>query len=465
MSMFNIKITPDKMAAYLIIQTPKDDYEVIIENVKTFLSDKNVTFGRIDDNIKKAIENSEWDSEILIAEGKKAIQGKDGSVKYTFDPDPSNAPKEREDGSLDFHNLNKIQNISAGEKLGDLIHPIEGEPGTDVFGNSVKPNKVKPAKILKGKNTQFNDDRTILSAEIDGVIMLRADGTIEVSSKINIDGDIDLSTGDMDVKGDLVVRGDVKSGFKISASGDIEIGGTIEDAQVTAGGSVNVKGGFVGEGNGFIKAGGDVTIKFINRQKIEADGNIEIYEEAVGARLITAGSIIAKKGKGIIAGGVTNAANAIEANTLGTPQNVNTDIIVGDISKLLEIIAGRIRECEGLEEKIDGIAKKMEFLMKKKKKVGLTTQDEELFKKLDKLSADIDLTINTFRKEVKSAEETIENLKKTAYIKVIKIVFPGVTFKIAGSVKYYENEREATTFKVYNGDIIGMEEVGAAAKA
>ncbi len=465
MSMFNIKVDPDKMAAYLIIQAPKDDYEVLIENVKTFLDDKNVIFGRIDDNIKIAIEKSDWDNRILIAEGKRPIQGKDGSVQYAFDPDPGNAPKEREDGSLDFHNLNKIQNISAGEKLADLIHPVEGEPGTDVFGNSAKPDKVKAAKILKGKNTQFNDDRTILSAEIDGIIMLKSDGTIEVSSKINIDGDIDLSTGDMEVKGDLVIRGDIKSGFKISASENIEIGGTIEDAQVTAGGSVNVKGGFVGEGNGFIKAGGDVTIKFINRQKIEAGGNIEIYEEAVGSRLIAADSIIANKGKGIIAGGVISAAKAIEANTLGTAQNVNTEIIVGDISKLLEKIAGRIKECEGLDEKIDGIAKKMEFLMKKKKKVGLTTQDEELFKKLDKLSADIDLTINTFRKEVKSAEETIENLKKTAFVKVIKIVYPGVTLKIAGSVKYYENEREATTFKVYNGDIIGMEEVGAAANA
>lgn len=465
MSTFNIKVAPDKLAAYLIIQAPKDDYEVIMENIKAFLSDKNIVYGLIEDNIKKTIENSDWDNNILVAEGIKPVQGKDGSVKYTFDPDPGNAPKEREDGSLDFHNLNKIQNISAGEKLADLVLPVEGEPGTDVFGNSVKPDKVKAAKILKGKNTQFNDERTILLAEIDGVIMLRADGTIEVSSKINIDGDIDLSTGNMEVKGDLVVRGDVKTGFKISASGDIEIGGTIEDAQITAGGSVNVKGGFVGEGHGFIRAGGDVTIKFINRQRIEADGNIEIFEEAVGSQLTTAGSIFAKKGKGIIAGGVINAAIAIEANTLGTPQNVSTDIIVGDISKLLEIIAGRIRECEGLNEKIDGIAKKMEFLMKKKKKVGLTTQDEELFKKLDKLSADIDLTINTFRKEVKSAEETIENLKKTAYIKVIKIVFPGVTLKIAGSVKYYENEREATTFKVYNGDIIGMEEVGALTNA
>ncbi len=465
MSKFDIKVTPNKMGAYLTIHKPTDNVELTIEQVKEYLNLKNITYGLIENNIKQAIENESWEEKILVSQGREVVEGKDAYVDYTFDPDPDNSPQEREDGSLDFHRLNKIQNISAEEKLAELFAPVEGEAGMDISGKVVKPKQALKAKLLRGKNTRFNEEKTQLFAEIDGIIMLRKDGTIEVSPRFNIDGDIDLSVGDIEIKGDLTIGGDIKSGFVISASGNIEIGGTIEDAQITAGGSVNVRGGFVGEGRGRIVAGGDVEIKFINHQKIEAGGNIEIFEEAKGAHLVATGSIFVKKGKGVLAGGVAKAAIAIEANTLGTMQNVNTDVIVADTTKIQEKIVARNKECQGMDQKIEEISKKMNFLMKKKKKVGLSAQDEQLFKNLDKLSADIDYTISTLRGEVKSSEETINNLRKTAYIKVIEMTYPGVTMKIAGAVKYHENEREATTFKVFNGDIIGLEEVEETAKA
>ncbi|UCC78299.1 MAG: DUF342 domain-containing protein [Candidatus Zixiibacteriota bacterium] len=459
MPQFNLKISPDKMAAYLSIDPVEGEEVVTIKDVIGFLNQEKVIFGYNEDNIKTAIENKSRGQEILAAAGKNAVEGKDGYIKYFFDPDPSNAPKEREDGCLDFHRLNKIQNISVDEKLAELIPPVAGEDGMNVLGQPVKTGKVKSAKLLKGSNTRYNDDKTAIISEIDGVIILRSDGTIEVNPKCSIDGDIDHSTGDIEIKGDLLISGDVKSGFKVSASGNIKIGGTVEEATVKAGGSVTIGGGFVGEGGGLIRAGGDVFVKFLNRQRIESGGNIEIYEEARGARLNTPGMLLVNKGKGILAGGEARAGTAIEVNTLGTPQNVDTMVIVADTSGHIEKISTRQKEIEGINEKSEEISKKMTFLLRKKKKVGLNEQEEQLLRKLDKLSADIKLTIETLRKEIKEAEAAIDGLKKSAYLKVARKTYPGVTIKLAGTAKYFENEREATTFKVFDGKIIGLEEI------
>jgi len=459
MPKFSLNISPDKMTAYLTVE-PYDDEEVItVEDIKNYLNQENVIFGHNEENIKTSVENNSWGQEILVAEGKEAVKGRDGYIKYFFDPDPGNAPKEREDGSLDFHHLNKIQNTSGDDKLAEIFPPVKGEEGMNVLGEPIKVDKVKSARLLRGKNTRYNDDKTAIISEIDGIIILRSDGTVEVSPKCSIDGDIDHSTGDIEIKGDLTIDGDIRSGFKVSASGNIDIGGTVEEATVIAGGSVTVKGGFVGEGGGLIKAGGDVFIKFINRQKVVSEGNIEIYEEARGARLSTGGTLLINKGKGILVGGEVRAATAMEVNTLGSPQNVNTLVIVADTSKLIEKIATRQKEIEGLNEKMEEISKKTSFLIKKKKKVGLNEQEEQLFRKLDKLSADIEMTIETLRKEIKEAETVIDGLKKSAYLKVANKTYPGVTMKIAGAVKFYENEREATTFKVFDGKIIGLEEL------
>lgn len=456
---FKLNISPDKMAAHLTIEPHDDGAIITVEEIINYLNRENVICGLNEEIVKTAVENKSWGLEILVAEGKKPIRGKDGEINYFFDPDPGNAPKEKEDGSLDFHHLNKIQNISSGEKLAELIPPVEGEPGMNVLGEPLIVDKVKSAKLLKGKNTTYNDDKSAVISEIDGIIILKSDGTIEVSPECVVDGDVDHSTGDIDIKGDLKIDGDIKSGFKVSASGNIDIGGTVEEATVIAGGSVSVKGGFVGEGGGLIRAGGDVSIKFINRQRVESGGYIEIYEEARGTKLTTAGTLLINKGKGIFAGGEARAATAMEVNILGSPQNVNTLVVVADTSKLIEKIATRQKEIEGLNEKMEEISKKIMLLTRKAKKVGLNDREEQLYRKLNKLSADIKLTVETLRKEIKEAEAAIDGLKKSAYLKVAHKTYPGVTMRIAGAAKYYECEREATTFKVFDGKIIGLEEI------
>ena len=458
MARFNLEISTDQLAAYLCVESFSEDEKITFQDITKILAEENIVFGIKEDNIVEAVGNLSIGAKFLVAEGRPAFEGKDGYINYYFDPDPSNAPREREDGRLDFHHLNKIQNISAGEKLAEVIPAVEGQPGTNVFGKPVLPEKCESPKLAGGQNTSSNEDGTAIFSEIDGVIVLKPDHTIEVSPEVKIDGDIDHSTGDLEIKGDLYISGDVKSGFKVVASGLIEIGGTVEEAEVTAGGSVTVKGGFVGEGGGVINAGGDIFMKFITRQTAIAGGNLDIYEDARGAFLSSERTISVTKGKGIIAGGETRAVTGIEVNTLGSPQNLNTLVIVADTSPYTEKIISRQREIEGLKEKQEGMCKKTSLLTRKMKKVGLMEGETQHLNTLNKVTADIDLTIDSLRLEIKDAEKAIDHLKKTAYLKVNSRIYPGVKMKIAGTAKVHEIERDAAEFKVFNGEIIGIED-------
>ncbi len=464
MEEFILRISPDKMSAYLTIFRSSGEEPTTFEKVVKYLEENRVVFGRIDDGIRCIIEQEKYGEEFMAAQGSPVTDGVDGKLEYFFNIERKNSPRERKDGSLDFYDLNITQNVCKGDQIAKLIPATDGQNGTNVFGEPIPPVKGKPVKLLRGKNTTYDESKTFLIAEIEGVIRIRADGTIEVSPSFAVSGDIDLSTGNLDIKGDLIIKGDVKAGFKVAASGNIEVGGTIEDAQVIAGGSVVVKGGFVGEGKGLIKAGGNVFLKFVDRQNIEAGGDIEVFEEAVQSKLLAGGSILVKKGKGILVGGNARAGRLVEANILGSEQYINTEVVVADSNELCQKISTRQKACAELESGIDEVAQKMTILMRKKKKMGLSQRDEDLFRRLDKESATTEHAIETARAEIDLAERELAERRNTAYIKIYKTVYPGVSMKIAGIQKKLENERQNTTFKAYGNEILGMEEVAQMAQ-
>ncbi len=459
MEPFALRIAPGKMTAYLTIRAKDDSDEITIERTRDFLRESGIIFGRNEDTISEMIEQKKWGEEFMVASGRRPENGVNGKVKYYFDPNPKGRPTEREDGSLDFYDLRTVQCVSAGERVAELIPPTSGEAGTNIFGEQMPAMGGKPARILRGKNTSFFDDsKTVLVADVDGNVKLRPDGAVEVPQLFTIHGDIDLSTGNIDVKGNLIISGDVKAGFKISASGNINVGGSVEDAYVEAGGSVIVKGGFLGEGNGLIKAGGDVHLKFIYRQQVKAGGDIEIFEEATQSHLEAEGRILIRKGKGILVGGSAMTGKAVEANIVGNEHNTKTEIMVAARSDLLQRIEKLQKDSAALEEKLDEVARKMSKLMSKKKKVGLNQKDEDAFRLLDKLSADIERSMESVQSGLADCEKEMGVLQKDAYIYVSKTVYPGVTMKIAGLSKFIENEREATRFRNVGNEIIGIED-------
>jgi uncharacterized protein len=453
MTPYSLKISDDKYRAFLTIEPPFTD-NVTVDSILGHLHNAGVVFGIDEAAIRDLIERKSPGEKKIVAAGKSPVKGKDGAVEYLFSTQQKLQPKINADGSADYRNLNLTQNVIAGQELARLIPPPAGENGRNVLGNIIPAPKGKPARISKGKNTSFADtEKNILKSDIDGNVKLDHGGAIEVDAVFKVPNSVDFNTGNIDIKGDLTVNGDIKAGFKVKASGEIEVGGTIEDAEIDAGGSVLVKGGFLGDGKGIIRSGNDIILKFIHGQKVVALHDIHVHEESIQGDLSAGESILANEGKGIIIGGKANAGKNAIIKVIGNVQYTKTEIVVAEKAGLKERVAQLNKEINGLNAKIDEITKQMTSIMTKGAKSKLSPSEENEFRILDKLSADITATEQALRSELTGFEEKLKELRLVAFIKVLKRVYPGTVLRIAGLTLEINEEFGPGEFRVVNNQI------------
>lgn len=454
MSPLSLRVSANKLNAFLKFMPENGEEDFAVPQVLEHLQAAGIKYGINEASLQQMLEQRLWNKEILVACGQEPARGTDGQVEYFFDPHPKLAPKLNPDGSVDYRNLNLTQNVVAGQQLARLIPPGKGAEGMDIFGNVLAAPSGKAARLLKGKNTNYADDeKTILKADVDGNVKLDRSGFVEVEAAFKIQSNVDFNTGNIDVKGDLVIAGDIKAGFKVKASGNVEVGGTVEDAVVESEGTILVKGGFVGDGKGLVKADSDVILKFVHGQKVIAGGNIHIHEESIQGDLCASGSIYAHDGKGIVIGGVLQAAKCAEVRIAGNIHYAKTEIIVAEKSGMRERLAQLTRDLAGLDAKLNEITEKMTVLMAKSSKIKLSPSDENAFRVLDKLSADICTTRDSMASELKDIETRLQELRKVSYIKILKKIYPGAVLKIAGIIREVNEELGPSQFRVVNGQI------------
>ena len=298
------------------------------ETVLSSLDQRRVSFG-IDQEMVDHLADPE---NILtlrkLAACKPPVPGEDGKTVEYF-PRTVGTPQivENAQGIVDFDNLNWLTHIEQGTLICDIVQPTQGKPGTNIQGNPIRPYNGKKAALPKGDNVVVGENGSSLVSKIDGQISFR-DGKFHVNNVIVIQGDVDLSTGSIDVQGDVVIHGNVRAGFTVTASGNVTIGGLVEGCQITAGGSVVVNRGMNGNVTGSITAGKDVVCKYMENATVHAMGEIRM-DSIVNCDIAARGKVIVKTGRGVIIGGTVRAMGGIEAKTIGNIAGRLTTLSIG----------------------------------------------------------------------------------------------------------------------------------------
>ena len=83
-ALIKIELTPDKMRAFLEIDSPDPDtawptYDEVLNEVK----EAGITFG-VKEMVLRRVVEEKVSSPVLIAEGKPAIKGEDAVVTFKF---------------------------------------------------------------------------------------------------------------------------------------------------------------------------------------------------------------------------------------------------------------------------------------------------------------------------------------------------------------------------------------------
>lgn len=446
-----IIVSQDKMKAWVKLTPPEGNGKpATVESIVSALYSKGIVFGMIEKNIRELVDNPVYNQQILVAEGVPPENGKEGEVRFLIDIRKDRKPTVMEDGTVNYKDMNLIENITAGQKLAELIPPIPGKEGKNIVGTVLKPIEGKPAVLPKGRNVSISEDRQSLIADIDGQL-LYADGKISVFATYEVMADVDNSTGNIKFIGNVVVRGNVLSGFEIEAGGNIEVNGVVEGAILKAGGNIILRRGMHGIEKGMLIAGGDIVSKYIERAKAQAGGNI--FAEAIMHSDIQCGNKLELGGrKGLLVGGSARVGNLIELKSLGSPMYTSTIVEVGVdpyIRERFKILKNELAEMEEAHLK----ASQAVALLNKLNEAGQLTQEKrELLAKSTRSKFYYQKRIKETNDEMAQIQQKIQS-GINGRIKVYNSVYPGVKVSIGNSTIYIKEEVQYCTLYSDGGDI------------
>jgi hypothetical protein len=390
---FVFKISQDKLAVSLCSVDPAGEGFKALVEAKEHLKKLDVTYGVDEAILEQKLEQLEIGEEAQVAWGKEPINGKDGFLDWKIDTDARAkfVPAEDDDDAVDYKNSMKLDLVKEGDVICIFNEATKGEEGKSVHGIQIPPTPGKPVNIILGDSVEVVDNN--YKALSQGKPSFVAD-KISVMNVLEIPGDVDFETGNLDFPGSIIIRGGILDGFKVECSMNVEVYGVVGDATIIAGGDVICYGGISGKEACIIKGKGTCSAKYVTNANIESVGDILITKDSTHSSLNTLGTV--KSQNGCIVGGVVTALRGVEAQVLGSLTGVKTYINVkmhyesekyhlklnallteyyeyyiryaallrskdipaknfNEISKAIEALKSAIKKGRIIEEKIDGL--------------------------------------------------------------------------------------------------------------
>lgn len=455
-----VRITEDCMEAYMTVPPTGTPENYTVEYLTEVLHLNHVKIGILPENLQKIIDNNLYNKEVLVAKGAEAQDGKDGYFEYLFETNLSQKPIMLEDGSVDYKNIKMIELVEPGQQIA-IYHP--GTAGTNGYNLAAQFKLAKHGAELpplKGTGFERLEDGVTYRAVTGGKIT-------ELNNRVNIFpvhelyGDVDLSTGNIEFNGDVIIHGNVLEGMSVKATGTVTIDKIVESAYIDGKKGVILRGGVLGKNGAKVRSRGNITAQFIEYADVKTEGDIEA-DSFLDSNVYAGGKIKLSGKKGCIVGGTTHAVRGIEAREIGNMVGANTEVSVGVHQKVYEQISTIDREAKDDERQLQRIEEgliQFETIMRQK---GLSFRDDPrrmaLVKEKVRLSAQI-----AGRREEMSSLQQIISASSTACIQVIKGVYPGVRVSVDEQNMQVREPQKTVEFKKYMGRI-GMFNIGYTAR-
>ena len=394
---------------------------------------------------------------MMVARGVDPITGIKAYNKLLIDLNQKVGTM-REDGSIDYHELDKFIRIKKGQVIGEAVQQVKAIPGLDVFGRDIPVDTIENTNYMFGKNITRKGNEFI--SEVEGVLLMDL-RKVEVSELLYISGDVDFHQGNIEFSGTVQVAKSVLPGFSIKAGGDVIVEGHVDDAVIQAGGNVTVKKGIISQtGKTVIEAKGSVQSKYAMDALITAEKDIIIEEYASNCKLIAYESIALTSKKGQLIGGDATAKFKVEAINLGSVAENPTKITVGKDQTIETELKSIMKELDESSQEYKELVKEIkanwsEKFFENPEEYLKNLKQEKLpefvpiFKRYSLLKSNIDKLEN--RRHELTIEKRFDPPPK---IIVHNTTFGGVTMQIYNILKKIDVPFTACYFKEEGGEIV-----------
>lgn len=450
-----ITVSQDKMEAYFKVSNILPGEEITLEKLMEAIREAKIVHNIDYDALRAFCKDPVQDVAVLFAHGDLPKDGEDGRI--VFEVTTSKTPTTTLAGNkVDFREFPVQRRIivKKGQKIATIYPPTEGIPGKNVYGEQVPAKKGNEVKVVLGKNVTLSEDGIHILSTSEGILKVDPEKNhIEVSEYLEIEGDVDYTTGNIDFPGIVLVKGDVKPGFIVRARGDIEINGVAEAATVISlEGNVKISGA-KGKDKGLIKAKKDVYVKYAESITIEAE-NLFFEHNLLNCTVRVTNSIVGKGRNSSIIGGEYIAANRIEADEIGSDMGVKTYLEVGVnpyIREEIKLLRAQIEIDKTSIQKLLAIVKQYKEL--REKGVNIPSDKEEQFSKATKTLINLREQLEKNITRLHELEDKISRMTFDSLIVARKMLYSGVEVFIHNTRYYTEINLQKVILR-YDGEKI-----------
>jgi uncharacterized protein (DUF342 family) len=455
-SYISVSVSDDKLTGYLLINNADEGFTVSLSELEELVKSHFIVNG-LDQQLLAQIANNPkpyFFQKVEIARGQRAVEGKNGTIKYIFDLDnEEKKPHELEDGKVDYKEVKSLHNVKKGQLIGQRFEATEGIPGKAVTGELLPAKAGKEARFKIGKNVITDADQMAMYSAIDGMIVKTDRDKINVFPIYEVNGDVDYSIGNIDFIGSVVIRGSVLPGFKIRASGDIRVTGGVEAAELEADGSIEISAGIVGQNKAKLKAGKNIKSSFIQDATVEAGADIHVSQSIMHSTIRAGRTVNCLGSKGLIVGGIVQAGERVTARTIGNTMSTNTSIEVGVLPELRNEMIHLRGQLRVLVENMDKSEKAL-TLLDQLAATGQLGPDKVAMR--IKLNHTKKLALeeqNTIRERILEIEKSLED-SDNAKVQVVSTIYGGSKIVIGRYTKFIKDATSRLTFHLSDGDIV-----------
>jgi hypothetical protein len=384
----SVSIKPDQMSAIAEITTAIGGKHLDAKSILHSAQDSGVEKGFIKEELIRLANlackepaGSIVSSEIAI--GKKAIEGKNAIIKNLVQSAQERIlqPRERGDGTVDMRDFGDIICVNIGDHLAQKTPLTQGKEGYTVTGKPLvtKPGEDVTLNVGEGTSLSPKDDYLLISTLAGLPKMI--DNGMEVDEVYKVKN-VDVSTGNIDFDGSVIIEGDVCEAMKVFASGDITIGGFVECATLKAGGDITITGGIIGKKQEIensnitdlkmsvnISAKGKIYAKYCQYAEIHSDSDVRIENQLMHSIVNTGASLwlgAENKANGKLIGGYIKAVSSVHAGIVGATAGSNTFINfeakIQEYKKSHSEIDRRLKAESDILHELESVTKKLEKL-------------------------------------------------------------------------------------------------------
>ncbi len=469
-----VEISDDEMSAKLTVVPPQkeSDHFTNIDDVRNAFKRRNVVYG-IDENRMAELsaklsqfeetKNINEPIEMDIAFGTPTTNGEDARIEYLYkkaeETPQAPVPEETDDGRIDYRAVHKIDNIAKGTILAHKIPPTKGLSGMTVTGKALAAVDGKDIDVTMGKGVVASpDNKDEWIADTDGQVIIK-ENKISVLALYEIPGDVNLSTGNIDFIGTVIVRGDVKDGFKVFAGEDLVVNGVVEGAELKCNGKLSIAGGVSGNDKAKITCAGDANIKYIRNAIVEIGGSLTSGQAIMHSKVTVGKKVTVAGKKGVIVGGQVIAGEEVNAASMGSNFATPTEVIVGEAVGLRDELQKMETELKSAVENLDKTKKGIQFLKDLQVKMGgnLPPEKKELLTKLTraqfKLMADTKMMAEKKQDLEKREHEGADDRRRHAKVTCMGVIHTGVKITINKANRQISEELKYCTLTESDGEV------------